>query len=543
MNALPARPAWEEADARLRTLARLRAGQDYEEGVALLQARRMEVHRKLAFASFLSYVESVLGYDPRTTLERLRVAECLETLPVLSDALRDGRRNWSTVRELTRVAITDTEQAWFDATAGMNVRAVERMVAQHDKGDLPGDPPRDRDEMRTLVLRMTAERMSTLMRAVDQHRILIDRRMSIEEALLSLAEQKVEESAAARDTGRAPNQVMHLHCDGCQRTFVTGKDGAIPIRPDEAERVSCDATVVRGAHAGSPGERAKQTVAPATRRLVMARAKGRCEIPGCRARHGLETHHIRLKSEGGTDEPANLIVLCGIHHGWFHQGYLRIEGQYPDCKFQHADGTVYGDPPRPGGVDAAADAYAGLRAQGFKDYEARGAIAEAQKRLRDAGTPETVEAVLLESLRLLGEAARKHLAVREGADGRCAHVGTGELVGVEPAVPYGGAASARKAGGRIQPFASSARNSSSVITLLRTSTRSRALTRRPVSSFGAVAAGAGVRAPIGSEETSDGSFAGIAPPSLMRMRCGSPPRMITSSASPPGFDGDGRWVP
>ena len=58
----------------------------------------------LGFGTFAEYVERLLGYRPRWTSERLRVAEALELLPELDQALRDGAVSWSAVRELTRVA-------------------------------------------------------------------------------------------------------------------------------------------------------------------------------------------------------------------------------------------------------------------------------------------------------------------------------------------------------------------------------------------------------------------------------------------------------
>ncbi len=32
----------------------------------------------------------------------------------------------------------------------------------------------------------------------------------------------------------------------------------------------------------------------------------------------LSRHHIRYRSEGGTNDPCNLITLCRKHHDWVH---------------------------------------------------------------------------------------------------------------------------------------------------------------------------------------------------------------------------------
>ena len=50
------------------------------------------------------------------------------------------------------------------------------------------------------------------------------------------------------------------------------------------------------------------------------RAKGRCEVgvEGCtgRAEHA---HHMRLRSQGGSDDPSNLLAVCHLCHDWIHR--------------------------------------------------------------------------------------------------------------------------------------------------------------------------------------------------------------------------------
>jgi hypothetical protein len=100
---------WVQAHAALSRLARERAALDAEEGRWLLCAWRSAAHLHLGYGSFAQYVESLFGYKPRTTQEKLRVADALETLPCLANALEAGALSWCAARELTRVARPDTE--------------------------------------------------------------------------------------------------------------------------------------------------------------------------------------------------------------------------------------------------------------------------------------------------------------------------------------------------------------------------------------------------------------------------------------------------
>src|SRR6476660_3361289 len=91
---------WQHVHHELSRIAKSRARLDFEEGTWLLRAQRGAVHLRLGYASFAEYVERLFGYRPRWTEERVRVAEALDHLPVLSQALRDGAISWSVVREL-----------------------------------------------------------------------------------------------------------------------------------------------------------------------------------------------------------------------------------------------------------------------------------------------------------------------------------------------------------------------------------------------------------------------------------------------------------
>jgi hypothetical protein len=143
--------AWVRAHEALSRLARERAAADAEEGRCLLAALRSAVHVHLGYGTFGEYVERLFGYKPRSTQEKLRVAEALEELPALARALEAGEVNWSAVRELTRVAVSETESDWLEVARGKTVHQLEALVA----GTSPGDKPSSagQPEARRHVLR------------------------------------------------------------------------------------------------------------------------------------------------------------------------------------------------------------------------------------------------------------------------------------------------------------------------------------------------------------------------------------------------------
>src|SRR5215510_3068326 len=112
----------------------------------------------------------MFGLSPRETEERLRVARALEGLPRLAAALREARLCWSAVRELSRLAIAETEDAWIDAATGKTVREIEALVSRRREGDFPSDPPSPGPRRHVLRFEVTAETYATWRDAVAQLR-------------------------------------------------------------------------------------------------------------------------------------------------------------------------------------------------------------------------------------------------------------------------------------------------------------------------------------------------------------------------------------
>lgn len=60
-----------------------------------------------------------------------------------------------------------------------------------------------------------------------------------------------------------------------------------------------------------------------TRQLVRQRDGERCRWCGRNGSSGLQVHHIMYRSQGGSDEPNNLILLCQQHHDEAHSNKRR----------------------------------------------------------------------------------------------------------------------------------------------------------------------------------------------------------------------------
>jgi hypothetical protein len=391
---------WRVAHEQLGRLARARAGLDAEEGRWLLMAWRKRVHAMLGYGSFGEYIARLFGYGARLMQEKLRVAEALEGLPVMTRALQAGQICWSALRELTRVATTETELDWLAAAQGKTVREVEKLVSGLAPGSRPAD---DRDPAiarHVLRFEVTGEVLATVREALAKLQRDAGEALDDDTALLLLARAVLQ---GPSDEGRSSYQVALTVCERCQRACQQGQGDPVEVGPEVLEMASCDAQLVGrvdGAHMGASPPRAVQDIAPAIRRSVLRRDQGRCQVPGCRHATWVDVHHVVPREEGGGHEPENLVTLCGAHHRALHRGTLVIERSDAGALvFRHADGTSYGQELDAAAADAGVKAFQALRGLGFKEGEARWALAH----MTDVGGEASVETRVRHCLLLLTE--------------------------------------------------------------------------------------------------------------------------------------------
>jgi len=390
---------WREAHDRLVGIAKRRAGLDVEEATWLLIARREQVHVPLGFGSFLEYMERTLGYRPRTAIERLRVADELEKLPMTRELLARGGISYSAVREMSRVAEPHTERAWLDVVVNKTMREVEAAVAGRKKGDLPSDPADPRLEPRRLCLELDADAYALFLQA---RRCLEDETGSSldDSALIAAMCGRVlrDGGDAASGSDRAPYQIALTTCDQCQRTTQDAAGQVIEVGPEVLELARCDAEHVGRVDAVTPA-RVKSDVPPATRRLVVQRDHHRCAVPGCRNSRDLHIHHVEPREHGGDHSLSNLTLLCEPHHRAFHAGRLVIRGTAPHhLRFEHPDGRGYGELTATPAMSAIRDVAnpGGPRAHGDVDDDI---FAQAKSALRNSGYPASTANAAVERAR------------------------------------------------------------------------------------------------------------------------------------------------
>ena len=138
-------------------------------------------------------------------------------------------------------------------------------------------------------------------------------------------------------------RVIAHRCPACDRAWTEGRAGRIELHEPDRALIECDAELVAGDDSAGKAGHISRTIPPATRRAVLIRDQGRCQVPGCRGKRHLELHHLLPRAQGGGHDPQNLITLCWTHHELVHRDVLKIE-RVPDgsLQFQRGGGEALG---------------------------------------------------------------------------------------------------------------------------------------------------------------------------------------------------------
>jgi hypothetical protein len=269
------------------------------------------------------------GESARTLRDRVETARRLEALPAVAAAAHAGRLSDEQLRSVTQLADERSDAEWAVRAPGMDAGDLAREARRANKPS--AEDQWARHEARGLRMWWTPDQ--AMLHLHGQLPDVLGARF--EQTIQALTEQLRPTRGHAWDTfeHRAADALVGL-CDRSADadTPVLGprpnvqvlvptsgpaEVAGIPIADTLLEQLRVNATIepVLVDDAGAPLAVGRRSTAlsPKITRAVLLR-DGVCRVPGCALRHGLEVHHLTPRSWGGTDDVANLAVVCPSHH-------------------------------------------------------------------------------------------------------------------------------------------------------------------------------------------------------------------------------------
>jgi 5-methylcytosine-specific restriction endonuclease McrA len=326
------------------------------------EVQRRGLFRELDYASLHLYATQALGFSDNRAWQFKRLADDLDRLPLLREAVTVGELGWTKAQQVARVATADTLAAWVAQAKTHGRRELEREVqaarkrarvgavatAQMTFGDAPAlapaQVPAPEAAMFQVTLRLDAmqlARFEALVEAARKARVApatADRAELVLAGLAALVEEagvcggeptmmavdgaaaepetcakaSHEGNAARRSTRQAATQIVVHQCPTCEAAAIVTARGELPLAPAQVAALACDARV---RERGRPN---RATIPPALRAAVLVRDRHRCASPGCGATRFLEVHHITPRQAGGANTADNLVTLCSRCHAFAH---------------------------------------------------------------------------------------------------------------------------------------------------------------------------------------------------------------------------------
>jgi hypothetical protein len=320
-----------------------------------------ELHRRGSWAewgcgSCAEWLAWRCALTPRAAREHVRVARRLSELPLIHDAFSRGELSYAKVRALTRVADEDSEEELLELARHMTAAQLERAIRAYrrvttDEANAIQSAAYvgyswDEDGSLVLRARLAPEDGALFLRALDAARDgLQEREWSAErgsaeprpayrptnaEALVAIADTALGSETGGRSGAERYQVVVHVDAaavSDAEEAACALEDG--PMLADEtARRIACDASLVHlTEHDGETLSVGRKTrVIPSSLRRALQARDGGCRFPGCENRRFLDAHHIQHWARGGETRIDNLVLLCGRHHRFVHEGgYTVVE--------------------------------------------------------------------------------------------------------------------------------------------------------------------------------------------------------------------------
>jgi 5-methylcytosine-specific restriction endonuclease McrA len=232
-----------------------------------------KLYLELGFSSINQYARQELGFGNSKIGDCIKLTRKLEKLPNLKASMSKGEVGNTKGRMIVQVADETTEKAW------------EQIRKQGNA---------------------SSEKVEAL--------------LEIMESFLDVSSQ----NASPRGENSRPSAQIHIHhCPECEASTIQTSKGELEIGKTEFERYQCDC------QASTPDGRNTTSIPPATRRKVMAKARHRCQAPGCNHTRFLEIHHLVPRFKGGSNLASNLRVYCSACHSRIHAHGLGLMVKSP----------------------------------------------------------------------------------------------------------------------------------------------------------------------------------------------------------------------
>jgi len=306
-------------------------------------------------SSSAQWLAQIASSDYRSAERITRTSDALRSLPALDHALSTGTLTLDQVAAAAEYATPATDAALARVAVGKPPSDIKLAARTLSPPTLADDQALY--ERRALSMNWTQGRrelafsgrlpleqgaafeqaiwnIATEQRATDkQAGTVLDWQQSAADALVTLTRH----AGVGAGVKRSPTTlIVHISDDAPPLL-----EGAGPLSPETAERLTCDARrlAIKPQGRDLVHSRVGRCASYPQQRALHKRSS-HCQYPGCTATRELEAHHLNPVEHGGKTELDNLILLCPRHHKLLHDHHIRTSGNAEKPTFADAAGRA-----------------------------------------------------------------------------------------------------------------------------------------------------------------------------------------------------------
>jgi hypothetical protein len=245
--------------------------------IAIQKVDSKRVYQRMGYKNLYDYCVKCLLLSEGTTYAIIRVARKSLEIPEIQKAIGNGELNLSHAKAILTVIKPENKEEWISKAKTLSVRNLEKEVAKVNP---------------QVVIREK-------LRPISQTQVKLE--CGIGTKTSDMMERAKE--LLCQKTGRAVNleeTLLAVFSDYLDRNDPLKKPSRLATWPQNPK-----------------------TLTPAMKREVLKDYEGKCPAKDpkgniCGQSRWIDTHHIKLVSQGGTHERVNLIPLCKDHHRLWH---------------------------------------------------------------------------------------------------------------------------------------------------------------------------------------------------------------------------------
>jgi hypothetical protein len=338
--------------------------------------------------------------------EKVRVAHCLETLPLIDASFAAGEISYSKVRAMTRVATAQNEDFLLRIAQHGTASHVEKVVGKYKRVQVTDDDAQEREQecerklvyyqdqdgMWIIHAKLPPEAGALVVKAIEAvaNPVQVEQQERLQEGGKDVSAETFSDAVAREEPPSYQDLLEHTRADALARLAehflatahqhpqlqgLKGSErcqvmlhvdintlrqyGQAPslalercnfddkhwILPTTAKRLCCDAslvTVLEDERGRVLNIGRRTRTVPASINRALGIRDKTCRFPGCCESRYVDAHHIEHWADGGETSLANLVTLCRYHHRQLHRGSFSIAAAKTSAKQQWVFATSSG---------------------------------------------------------------------------------------------------------------------------------------------------------------------------------------------------------